>query len=103
MKYKANSYPHKQLKSYIGPGKGQSLGSVPIGIFGSRHHRSPALRNSLKQALDVGLIEDKVWLLSLLPPREPPNTLPDWYSFLPPAPKVVGVSFRALLRLDSVS
>lgn len=101
MEYKANSYHHKQLKSCIGPG--QSLGSDPIGIFGSHHHRSAEVRNSLKQGLDLDLTEDKVWLLSLLPPSEPPNTLPDWYSSLPPAPKVVGMIFRALFCLDLVS
>lgn len=67
---KSKLYHNKQLKSCIGPGK--SLENDPISIFGSPHHRSSVLRNSLKQGLDLGLREDKVWLLWLLPPNEAP-------------------------------
>lgn len=74
MKYKANSYYYKQLTFCAGPG--QSLGNAPFSIFGSRYHRDSVLRNSLKQGLDLGLKEDKVWLLWLLSPREPPSILP---------------------------
>lgn len=57
MKYKANSYHHKQLQSCAGPG--QNLGNAPISIFGSHRHRDSVLRNSLKQGSDLGLEEDK--------------------------------------------
>ena len=61
------------------------------------------LRNSLKQGSDLGLEEDKARLLRFLPCSEPPSTFPGWYFSLPPAPRVVDITLKALFCLDLVS